>query len=77
MFPNSNINSDINPDEAVACGAAIQAAILDGHDDTFLDNIVLMDVTPLSLGLNLKGDITDVVIPRNSTLPLKKRKRSL
>jgi len=74
-FPNSNINQAINPDEAVACGAAIQAAILSGNHDSLLENIVLMDVTPLSLGVNTEGEITSVVIPRNTTIPSKKTKK--
>jgi len=56
---------DINPDEVVACGAAIQAAVLTDE----AQDIVLMDVTPLSLGVETLGDVADVVIPRNTNIP--------
>ena len=56
----------INPDEVVAVGAAIQAAVLSG-DET--QDIVLMDVTPLTLGVETLGDVTDVLIPRNTNIP--------
>ncbi len=57
---------DINPDEVVACGAAIQAAVLTEESA----DIVLMDVTPLSLGVETLGDVADVVIPRNTNIPM-------
>ena len=56
---------DINPDEVVACGAAIQAAAITGE----AQDIVLMDLTPLSLGVETLGDVMDAVIPRNTNIP--------
>ena len=56
-----------NPDEAVAEGAALQGAILDGK----LQNVVLLDVTPLSLGIETFGGLMNVILPRNSTIPCK------
>ena len=75
MFPKANLNVSINPDEAVACGAAIQAAIVGGDDHTSLEDVVLLDVTPLSIGVTLKGEVTSVVIPRNTIIPVKRKKR--
>lgn len=71
-FSQSRHNTNINPDEAVACGAAIQAALLMGVQHPSLEDIILLDVNPLSLGLNLHGDVTQVLIERNSTLPVRK-----
>ena len=72
MFSSSTrVNWTINPDEAVACGAAIQAAILNGEEHASLEDTLLLDVNPLSLGMNLKGGVTKVVIERNSMIPVK------
>ena len=74
MFPKAYLNCSVNPDEAVACGAAIQAAILGGDDHTSLEDVVLLDVTPLSLGITVKGGLTSVIVPRNTVIPITKTK---
>ncbi|MFC3860819.1 molecular chaperone DnaK, partial [Deinococcus antarcticus] len=63
-------NESVNPDEAVALGAAVQAGIIKG--DASLGDIVLVDVTPLTLGVEVKGGMVGPMIPRNTTIPAKK-----
>ncbi|XP_027172923.1 heat shock cognate 70 kDa protein-like isoform X1 [Coffea eugenioides] len=72
FFNGKTLCKSINPDEAVAYGAAVQAAILDGRGNQKALDIALMDVTPLSLGYQTKGEVMNVVIPRNTTIPTKK-----
>jgi heat shock protein 1/8 len=72
FFNGKELCRSINPDEAIAYGAAVQAAILSGSTDEKLDSLVLLDVTPLSLGVETAGGVMTVIIPRGSTLPVKK-----
>jgi len=72
FFNGKELNKSINPDEAVAYGAAVQAAILSGASDEKLDSLLLLDVTPLSLGVETAGEIMTPIITRGSTLPTKK-----
>jgi heat shock protein 1/8 len=71
-FNGKELSRSINPDEAIAYGAAVQAAILSGTRDEKLDQLVLLDVTPLSLGVETAGGVMTVLIPRGSTVPTKK-----
>jgi heat shock protein 1/8 len=68
-FGNDKIRSDINPDEAVAYGATVQAAILCGQNDDAIRDLVLADVTPLSLGLETAGGIMTILVKRNTPIP--------
>lgn len=72
FFGGKEPNTGINPDEAVAFGAAIQGSVLSGEGGDAVKDVVLLDVTPLSLGTETKGGVMNVLIPRATTIPTEK-----
>ncbi|XP_073128283.1 heat shock cognate 70 kDa protein-like [Henckelia pumila] len=72
FFNGKELCKSIHPDEAVAYGAAVQAAILTGRGNHEIQDLVLWDVTPLSLGICVNDDEMSVIVPRNTTIPTTK-----
>eukprot|EP00918_Siedleckia_nematoides_P081362 GHVU01178435.1.p1 GENE.GHVU01178435.1~~GHVU01178435.1.p1 ORF type:complete len:592 (-),score=103.47 GHVU01178435.1:134-1789(-) len=72
FFGGRQLNKSINPDEAVAFGAAVQAALLTGQTSEKTADLLLLDVAPLSLGVAMQGDVFGVVVPRNTPIPTNK-----
>ncbi|EEY58912.1 heat shock cognate 70 kDa protein [Phytophthora infestans T30-4] len=72
LFGGKELSKSINPDEAVAYGAAVQGAILDGIRNDATNSLLLVDVTPLSLGIETVGKVMSVLIKRNTAIPVRK-----
>jgi len=75
FFNGKEPNCSINPDEAVAMGAAIQGYIISHRDDPFSESVTLLDIVPLSFGVETIGGVMNVLIPRNSIIPISRKRK--
>merc|ERR1719247_2486113 len=75
FFNGKEPNRSVDPDEAVAYGAAVQAGVLSGERDKKIQDMLLLDVTPLTLGIETTGGVMAQIIPRNTVVPTSKTKR--
>ena len=73
MFGGKDLCRSINPDEAVAFGAAVQGAILSGVRSSATQSLLLVDVTPLSLGIETEGKVMSFLVKRNTPIPVIKK----
>ena len=74
FFNGKEPNCSMNPDEVVAAGASIQGYILSHEDDPFSDNVTLLDIIPLSLGVETMGGVMNTLVPRNTIIPITKKR---
>lgn len=74
FFNGKEPNCSMNPDEVVAAGASIQGYILSHGDDPFSDNVTLLDIIPLSLGVETIGGVMNILVPRNTIIPTTKKR---
>ena len=75
FFDGKELCKSINPDEAVACGAAVQAAILKGHASETVKDLLMLDANPLTLGIETTGGAMTVLTKRNTTVPTKQKQK--
>ena len=74
FFNGKDLTKMINPDEAVAYGAAVQAAVLNGDKGKTIEDLTILDVTPLSLGVGIVGEVMSTLVNRNTAIPTKRTK---
>ena len=74
FFNGKQLNKSLNLEESVSCGAAIRAAICTNVKDEKVEKLILLDVSPFSIGFETVGGVMDIMVPKNSTIPCKKTK---